>query len=163
MTLDVTITVPDVLFDLPAWVASVTEKLDVVLNEAAVDFKATYATWSEKNQPDSSVTPAKLSGNSIKGAVRITGEIYALVNYGTEKKRPRAARTPRGMRFRTGYRPRTSPGRIGSGSSARTGPWVTKHRVNSGPITPRRFDIAVAKSRTPDFRRAVVDAINEVA
>jgi hypothetical protein len=147
------------LLDIPALEKAIISSMDAVLAETFKDFKATAATWSSRSRVDFKVEKATRKGNTIEGSVWTDNPNYCRVNFGTGP-RPRTAKTARGMSFRYSYRAKTRPGHVGSGSSSRSGRWVAGIRhVISGPITPRKFDETIMRSRRPDFIKGVNSAI----
>ena len=157
MTIDVTVTVPDTFFNLPATIKRIIDGMNGILDSTATSFAATHDTWSATSKPAQTIVRAKQSGNSIVGSVKLTGEIYALVNNGTDP-RPRSARSSKGMRFRRGYRRKTVPGRLVSGSSERFGPWVNKQHVVSGAIEAGNFDKTIADQEAPNLLKVAKSA-----
>jgi len=155
------VTISGELFNLPAMEKRIIAAVDEVIDEALKDFNATKATFKSPNTTfDFEVQRAKRQGDTISGFIRTDNYIYYILNNGTGA-RPRTAKTAKGMSFRSKYRAKTRPGHISSGSSSRSGRWVSGIRqVTSGPIQAREWDKTIAKSRQPDLVKKVNAAIS---
>lgn len=135
------------------------DAMNTTIAETLKDFNATKATFSGRSQFDFDVQKATKKGNTIEGSVGTDNPNYCRINFGTGQ-RPRTARSAKGMSFRTGYRAKTRRGHVGSGSSARTGKWVSgAQHVVSGAIRARNFDETILKSREPDFVKNIDKAL----
>ena len=97
----------------------------------------------------------------LKGGGRNT--IYSIINWGTAS-RPIKAKSPnRPMKFRPGYVPATSPGKLAGRKKRRHGPYISTTLVKSHSITARRFDLAIQKRRKGFYQRKARTAMKHVA
>jgi len=143
-------------FDLAAYIKSVEGIVNKYVSLSLKDFNATKDTFRSPNTVfDFEVQKAHREGDSITGSVSTDNLNYTRLNNGTGA-RPRTAKTARGMSFRHNYKAKTSPRRLTSTSSARSGRWVSgiKH-VRSGPIQAREFDITVKDKYEPGFNKEI--------
>lgn len=133
------------------------------------DFKSTTKTWRRKPKFEMKVSLKR--GAKAGGYVEVwtDNEIYGYVNHGTgiwsgrgrypirpKVRRRWSAGSPggKGGRFRKAAkalafpsksRPKTRPGRLGSGPGGSSGPIVIRKQVMHPGIRPRRFDVAIRK------------------
>jgi len=120
------------LFDLPKIEQAVKEAMQEVAEDAKADYERTVSSWNHK--PTFEITPTK------DGAIVGTeDQIYEYVDEGT---RPHTIqiKNARVLRFRGGYRAKTRPGVIGSGSGGASGDFVYTNKPIQHPGTKaRRF------------------------
>ena len=94
------------------------------------------------------------------GALKPTegNKILSYINFGTAERDivPKDP-TKQLLHFRSGYRPATSPFRIGSVRKLRFGGYVTKGRVRGHSIEPRHFDKSIARERRKFFGKIARD------
>lgn len=101
------------------------------------DFDKTVSTWEHK--PDFKIT--EQSENFI---VSTDDEVFGFVDLGT-KPHVIVAKRARVLRFATGGKPKTSPGKITSGSGSKGGDVVFRPRVNHPGTKARLFTQQIAK------------------
>ena len=151
--ISVKFTAPEQLFDDKAFIATVIDEMNKVLDATKSDFDSTQATWSGKVA--FRVERAHRVGDVIRGSVSTDDPKYVRINDGTP---PRAiVSSGKIMKFRPGYGAKTTPGRIGSGGATRSGPVLHRRAVKLHSIKAREFDVAIAKKRENDLL-SVVDA-----
>lgn len=109
---------------------------------AIQDYQSTTRTW--KHKPSFRIAH---KGDSV--TVGTDDEIYGYVDKGTRPHtiRPRRAKV---LRFSSGYRAKTTPGSLGSGSGGATGGAVYRRFVQHPGTKARRFTELVQK-RADDF------------
>lgn len=132
-----------------------------------VDFDSTTATWKRKVDFD---TTEKLGAGEPVMSVRVdTGnEVYAYVNDGT---RPHVIQAgiytgksdKRALAFPSSFKPKTTPGRIGSGPGSSSGPTLFAPMVHHPGTEARKFDEAIVKERRPWFEKKVEQAMKSAA
>ncbi len=128
----------DLVADPRKLARAVMNGLDAAQKGAEVDFKVTTQTW--QHQPDFALrTP-----NAATRTVSTDDEIYGYVSGGT---RPHIiVAHGKALRFpRTGFRAKSTPRVIGSGSGSRGKGVVFRKKVNHPGSKARDFDKAIAE------------------
>lgn len=151
-----------VLLDIDYLKSELSDALDEVKEGTLADFESTVSTWS---------TPVGFKGQKVittSGmAVQVQpygagAEIWGWLNNGTERHWV-GPRNVSALRFQTGYRSKTRPGRMRSGSGGPSGPFAfSKGHWVSG-IDPRDWTGLVAKEWKPEFKRIGENAMRRVA
>lgn len=120
------------ILDAEALARAIENTLDGVAKDIKVDFDVTTQTW--KDRPDFAIE--KRDGYR---SVSTEDEIYGYVNFGT---RPHLimARPGGGLRFQTGFRPKTRVRYIGSNAGGASGPFVGAKSVQHPGSEAREFD-----------------------
>ncbi len=139
------------------------------------DFEAVTKTWD--HQPkfivETHVT-ARLPSPSVE--VYTKDEIFNYVNMGTGGAKKGTGETyeiwagiytgksnKKVLAFPSAFTPKTKPGSLTAGSGSSGGETVFRPYVEHPGITPRRFDKAIAKKRTPWFKRLMEAAMRRAA
>ena len=107
-------------------------------------------TWSKKNQPKFK-PHVKTTKFRVTGRVSTVAEVYRFVSEGT-KGRFVAPKNGKVLRFKSGYKAKTSPGRIPSrsGGSFGSNAFSKGHRVSG--IKARKFDKQVKEDTKDRFK-----------
>lgn len=137
-----------------AMARAVANGLDAAARGALVDYKVTTQTWSAK--PDFVVD----APNAAERVVGTNNKRYGWINDGTAARTiyPRRARR---LRFMSGFRPKTTPGTIGSDRGYRGGAVVYARRVRHPGIKARNFDEAIAqkwRGLFPNIMQRAIDS-----
>lgn len=151
-----------VLLDIDNLKNELSDVLDEVKEGVLVDFESTVSTW---------LTPVSFRGQKIITTsgigiqVQPSGggaEIWSYVNEGTRPHviRPKFARS---LAFRSGYRPKTRPGRIKSGSGGPSGSTLFAQQVMHPGTEARDFTRLIAEKWKPEFKRIGENAMRRVA
>lgn len=127
--------------------------------------KPTVSNWKEKPTFESKVGLDRKGNASVitfptgnkKGVQR-----FVWTDLGTAAHTIRARRAP-SLRFRTGFRAKTTPGSFSSGPSRRFGPWRRPQVVRHPGTTPRNWSKDLLKQRQRPFQVAMVAAIHKAA
>lgn len=129
--------------------------LDLRAADVKVDFQVTTDTWERK--------PAfVIAAKPGERRIYTSNKIYKFVSGGT-RPHPIAARNGKALAFyRTGFRPKTRPGYIGSnkGQSANKDLTIVKRIVRHPGTRARDFDRTIQKKWQKIFPRMMQDAIN---
>ena len=126
--------------------------LDAQAKNIQIDFQVTTRTWSHD------VDFAISAPDAYTREIGTSDSIYAMVNDGT---RPHPIRPRNGsiLVFKGGFRSKTLPRTIGSGSGGSSGPEVVARAVNHPGTAARDFDTTIAqkwdKLIGPIFQRAI--------
>lgn len=149
---------PGAMFDLNKWENDSAKAINDTIKDVSKDFKKTYSTWSHK--PSFSIKRA--TKNKLVGSIETDDEIYNYVVRGTRRHVIRAKKAPM-LRFQTGYRAKTKPGKIGSSGGGATGPFVSAKSVMHPGTEARNFDKIIATENQPKFRKRAESAIKKAA
>jgi hypothetical protein len=120
---------------------------------AKADFGVTTQTWSNKPR----FTIIRKTGERIVGT---SDEVYGYVDHGTRAHVIRA-RANKPLAFKTGYRAKTSPGRIASTSGGASGDSVFARAVNHPGTKARKFSETIARKwrkELPEIMQRSIDA-----
>ncbi len=122
------------------------------------NFKATVKTW--KRKPKFKRRKAARKGRAIEGDVTTRNKIYGFVTGGTRRHKIPKRPTPRGfpLKFRTGYRAKTSRRMLGSHKGGAFGGWRSKRQVDHPGTKAREFQQEIAARRRRNLRNFVVRA-----
>lgn len=119
------------------------------------DFSTTVRGWRAKNTAGQKVKPTfntKFSKNRQMLSINIftRDDIYRFINDGTAPRMifPAAKAS---LRFKPGYTASSSPGKIKSGKSRRTGAFMNATYVRHPGIEAREFDETIAKKQLGPF------------
>lgn len=127
------------------------------------DMENTTKNW--KTKPKMEATISYPYGTRLQLTVEPKGRgstNWKRISAGTRVRTIRA-KTPRGMSFRTGYSPKTTPGGRYGGSGKRYGPWRRKvMTVRRHRIRPRQFSIKILKRREKTIRNGFNDVVRKV-
>jgi len=120
------------------------------------EYEKTTASWRVKPKFETMIGLTRAEGASV--FVGTDDEIYGYVDQGTRPHviRPRRARF---LRFRTGYKAKTSPRKIGSGPGGASGPVRFAKIVHHPGTQPREFSPTIRKRRRRKFTRRMVKAM----
>jgi hypothetical protein len=122
---------------------------------AKADFGVTAQTWSKESKPRFSIL--RKTGERI---VYTGSKIYKFVDGGT-KPHNIVAKGKKPLKFKSGYRAKTSPGKIGSGSGGTSGSWVSKRMIKHPGTKPRKFSETIAKKwrkELPEIMQRSIDS-----
>lgn len=117
--------------------------------------------WSAKTRPTfkakTVVTAGRIGVNiTVKEANRKRPVWLWIDKTGTRPHKIPKRPKPAGIRFRTGYRPKTRPNPARHGGSGKaTGPWRSAKQVNHPGFPPRKFSEQILKDLRPAYNRAV--------
>ena len=114
----------DMLFDVAAISAAIESTLDDMATDAAADFEAHQATWSEDNK-----TPATIKRVTHRRTIDMNTFEFRRVDKDTPPRiiRPKRAKY---LRFRPNYKRKTTRGRIPSRRGGSSGDYVYAKEVN---------------------------------
>lgn len=144
-------------YSAPEVLREVKKALDYEGRVERTMFESTTKTWRRKVKFVSVV----VAGGGIAAVATGTDDkIYQYVNDGTRAHIIRPVRA-RVLRFRTGYRSKTSPRVIGSHKGGASGPYRFAMRVRHPGTKARRFDDEIQKRRKQPFAKLVQDAITK--
>lgn len=135
-----------------------------VAKDIKKDFEATVATWEDENKPSfGSIVDTTGGEISLLVDVESNGEIYGYVNDGTKPHLiPKSG--PGVLKISEGYRPKTSPGVIGSRSGGAGDRFIIRKTQVKHPGTEgRHFDKAIAKKWEKPFKKAMEQALSRAA
>ena len=157
--ISVKFTAPEQLFDVKEFIDTNIDGMNKVLDATKSDFELTQATWSGKVA--FKVERAHRVGDVIRGSVSTDDPKYVRINDGTP---PRViVSSGKIMKFRPGYRAKTTPGMIGSSGSVRSGPVLYRRAVGTKKphsIRAGKFDIAIAEKHENDLLPVVSAAVD---
>ena len=124
------------------------------------EYKKTTKTW--RRQPEFEVLIG-LTGKDASVLVGKSSRIYGYVDKGTRDHYvPRSGVAT--MAFRPGYRAKTTPGKIGSGSGGASGTRIVRRgRWMVRGIKARGFSPAIQKRRRKPFTRGMIRAMQRAA
>jgi hypothetical protein len=120
---------------------------------AKADFGVTTQTWQHRPR----FTIVRKTGERI---VSTNDEVYGYVDHGTRAHVIRA-RGNKPLSFKTGYRAKTSPGRIASSSGSASGSNVFARAVNHPGTKARKFSETIARKwrkELPEIMQRSIDA-----
>ncbi len=128
------------------------------------ELEKTVTTWKHKPQFES------LIGLTGRDATVVTGptgsdkavQLWEWTDLGTKPHIIRARRAP-ALRFRTGYRAKTTPGQFSSGRSKRFGPWRRPLMVRHPGTEARGWSETLTKRRKRPFTRRMIRAMQRAA
>lgn len=91
-------------------------------------------------------------------------EVWEFVDKGTKPHVIRS-KNPKGMRFKTGYKPKTlpNPARLASGGGVSSGSWRAAKIVNHPGSKARNFEKVLGKDYQPKFSRDTNNAFKRAA
>jgi hypothetical protein len=91
-------------------------------------------------------------------------QVWEFVDKGT-KPHTIKAKTSRGLRYKTGYKPKTlpNPARLASGGGISTGSWRAAKTVNHPGSKPRNFEKVLGRDYQPKFTRDTNNAFKRAA
>ncbi len=143
------------LTDARKLATAVENALDGAALGAQADFDTTVATWK------TSVDFVIVKTGDLSRAVGTNSEIYGYVNDGT-RAHVIIARRGKRLKFRAGYRAKTTPGDIGSTGGGASGPTVFAERVQHPGTTARKFDEVIQakwENELPNLVQRAIDAV----
>lgn len=128
---------------------------------SAAELRKCVRTWRDK--PKFKDPAPSLKGGNASVTVAPSGSEDAVNHWnwtdeGTRAHIIEAKRAPM-LRFRGGWKAKTSPGVIGSGQSKSSGGWVSKKRVHHKGTKARKFTETVGKLRSREFDEAMQKAV----
>lgn len=126
---------------------------DIILKE----YKAITRTW--KHTVTFKVRGPFIRGGRVIGEVTTTDKIYNFVTGGTRAHIIRPRR--KFLRFRTGYRSKTSPRVLGSTAGGSFGAFVLSRGVRHPGIKAREFEQEIARRHEPAHIKRVEAAIRK--
>ena len=127
--------------------------------QVKLDFEQTTKTWKRKPKFEMVISLTPPGPQLIVGT---DDEIYRYVDEGTRPHiiLPRRAKA---LRFQSGYKAKTSPGVIGSGSGGSFGNVVFSQGVHHPGTQARDFEGAIKKKREKWFKQQMTNAMKKVA
>jgi hypothetical protein len=156
-----TVTVKAIVPTSPVFDTKLTARLlELAVNATADavqrDFQRTVTTW--KRRPPFAIRRARVVGTDVVAFVGTDNDIYGYVTRGTRPHviRPVRAKT---LKFRTGYRAKTSPGFIGARPGGAFGSLVSAREVRHPGTKARNFEETIAKNNQRDFQERIDGAI----
>lgn len=121
------------------------------------EYEKTTGTWKKK--PEFEVL-IDTSGGEAAVLVGTDNEIYNYVDQGTRPHIIRPVRA-RALRFKSGYKAKTTPGKIGSQSGGSFGDTVYAQQVRHPGSKAREFSQVIQKRRKKPFTRRMVKAMQK--
>lgn len=162
---DVSIDMPD-LFDEDVFERQILAGLDILLSKSTMDVGATIATWQADDVPTIARESPHKSGDTITAALRVVGEVWALVDGGSPPHGPIVAkRSKDGMlHYQANFTPKTSPRQIGSRAGGKSGPWIVRKSVPWHPgFEGREFADTIVNSHTDELEDIASNAVVEAS
>ncbi len=146
----------DLVVDIKKMKQVVNNAMDGAALGAKVDFDTTTRTW--RRRPKFLIKKPKFGVRDIY----TINEIYAYLNYGTRAHRiPKGTGGKRLAFFRTGFRPKTRAGYIGSNKGSRASSnFVRPKSVRHPGNKPREFDIVIQKKWQKQLSKTLQRAID---
>jgi hypothetical protein len=131
--------------------------------KAKKTFREITDNWKEENQPRYNFETVNLK-HAIRLTVYISGnvKIFDYVSRGTDPH-VIVPRNSKRLIFRTGYKAKTQPGSLKSGTSSYSGPKVAAKEVNHPGTKAREFEEQVAAMYESVFTVAVDEAVKRGA
>lgn len=131
-------------------------------NRVKKDFDGTVATW--RRRPSFPVKKQDTASDIVRfiGPSGPNKERFNWVHEGVAPRFIRPRRAPM-LRFQRGYIAATTPGKLGSRTAKRFGPWVSSKGFRWPGIQPRDFSTVIRSKREGDFFRDVQNAISRAA
>ena len=119
------------------------------------DMRDTVENWS--GPPQFIAVYSEPYGTRMQLDVKPVGRNTLKWMWVSEGTPPRVitARTPKGMRFRPGYSPKTTPGGQYGGTGMRSGPWKRAMAVGPHSIEPRKFSVRIVDKRERQLRAEI--------
>ncbi len=127
--------------------------------EVKKQYKKTTQTW--KRKPEFEILIG-LTGKDASVLVGTDDKIFRYVDEGTRPHIIRPVRAKR-LRFKSGYRAKTRPGKIGSQSGGAFGDTVYAQMVRHPGSKARGFSPTIQKRRRKPFTRRMVKAMQTAA
>ena len=126
------------------------------------EYEKTVATWSDPPKFEVLIGLERGANGSATVLVGPTGtelqvNKFVWTDEGTKPHIITAKNAPF-LVFQRGYTPKTQPGKIASGPSARFGDFVKKKSVNHPGTRPRNFTKIIVKRRRKPFTQAMIKA-----
>jgi hypothetical protein len=139
--------------------AALLDGLKDVAKDVDADFAKTYATWKRKPE---FTTEVEMRDRGGKFTVSTDNEIYRYMDEGTKPHiiRPKKAQK---LFFRTGYRAKTTPRVIGSGSGGANGPDVFANVVHHPGTKAREFAETLKEKYQRTFGKSMQRSLNQAA
>ena len=122
------------------------------------DFEKTTATWDHRVEFEERFREER---GGLVGFVITNDEIYKFVDRGTRPHLIRAKHRMKPLTFATGYKAKTKPGAIGSGSGGASGPTVRALVVHHPGTEARRFSETIQDKWQKDLPRNMSDAVRK--
>ena len=132
----------------------------VIEQDALKDFNKTTANWKHKV-----VFTGKIESTgtqSIKIIISTKDKIWGYVDEGT-KPHIIKAKTRRGLLFKAGSKPKTTPDVVGTFPGQTGTDWVNKMQVKHPGTEPRNFTKHIAKTTQSELNREVKNALARAA
>lgn len=139
--------------------SAIRDALEKTGKQIVKTFEGTTSTWKTKVDFDLKVT---VNGTEASIEVSTKNEIYGYVNEGTKPHIIRPKRVSR-LRFQTGYKAKTKPRSITSGSGGAFGPWVSAKVVHHPGTKAREFTKWVMVRYQDVLPVVIQDAISRAA
>lgn len=135
------------------------ERARQVASEIRADFEKTTATWEHQVEFVEKIT---FGARGIDISVSTDDEIYKFVNSGTKPHAIVPVRA-RALRFRGGYKAKTTPGVLGSSAGGSSGPEVTRKAVWHPGTEARNFDLEIHERwyTSRRFKTEMQDAVRQ--
>ena len=121
------------------------------------EYEKTVATWKKKPKFESIVD---VSGGDAAVLTGTDSEIYGYVDEGTRPHIIRPVRASR-LRFKSGYKAKTQPRKIGSQAGGAFGDTVYAMQVRHPGSKAREFSPTIQKRRRKPFTRRMVGAMQK--
>ena len=147
-------------FKLKAFVAEFEKEAKATANDIELDFELTTATW--EHQVDFEKLVDVDGPASVDIFVGTDDEIYGYVNDGTEEHiiEPKG---PYPLSFQSGYKAKTSPGKMTARTGGAFGPAVFAAWVLHPGTEARNFDEEIQKVWKPKFKRRMEKAMKRAS
>jgi hypothetical protein len=136
---------------------SLSRVIENALTAAALGVKADFGVTTQTWQHRPRFVIIRKTGERIVGT---SDEVYGYVDHGTRAHVIRA-RSNKPLAFKTGYRAKTSPGKIGSSSGGASGSNVFARAVNHPGTKARKFSETIAKKwrkELPEIMQRSIDS-----
>ena len=121
------------------------------------EYEKTVATWKKKPKFESIVD---VSGGEAAVLTGTDSEIYGYVDEGTRPHIIRPVRASR-LRFKSGYKAKTQPRKIGSQAGGAFGDTVYAMQVRHPGSKAREFSPTIQRRRRKPFTRRMVGAMQK--
>ncbi len=124
------------------------------------EYEKTTKTWKKKPEFEVLIGLTRGPGGGASVLVGTDNEIYGYVDEGTRPHIIRPVRASR-LRFKSGYKAKTQPRKIGSQAGGAFGDTVYAMQVRHPGNKPREFSPTIQKRRRKPFTRRMVKAMQK--
>ena len=134
----------------------VQDGIERTARDIRADLDRSVATWEHNVDFDVSI---QRQGKMVTTAIGTDDEIFGYVDQGTRAHIITPRRPGYPLRFRSGYRAKTAPGRIWAQTGGAFGNWVRAMYVNHPGTKPRRILETIGKKHETSLLRYINLAI----